>query len=233
MKLGILNADQVKPEFVKEFGEYPDMFAEIFRAIDPDISLITYELVNGEYPADVDEVDVYVITGSKLSVYDDVPWVHELKSFVKQLHEKKKKLIGICFGHQMVAEALGGAVEQAELGWCVGVHSNQLNKDAESYGLHGQAVLLRSNHKDQVTELPEGAIVLAGNNSCPISSIGIGDHILTFQGHPEFSEGYARALLNMRREIFGEELFHTAIDSLEIDPDNHRIASCIIDFVSR
>ena len=233
MKLGILNADQVKPEFVKEFGEYPDMFAEIFRAIDPDISLITYELVNGEYPADVDEVDGYVITGSKLSVYDDVPWVHELKSFVKQLHEKKKKLIGICFGHQMVAEALGGAVEQEELGWCVGVHSNQLNKDAESYGLHGQAVLLRSNHKDQVTELPEGAIVLAGNNSCPISSIGIGDHILTFQGHPEFSEGYARALLNMRREIFGEELFHTAIDSLEIDPDNHRIASCIIDFVSR
>ena len=233
MKLGILNADQVKPEFVKEFGEYPDMFAEIFRAIDPDISLITYELVNGEYPADVDEVDGYVITGSKLSVYDDVPWVHELKSFVKQLHEKKKKLIGICFGHQMVAEALGGVVEQAELGWCVGVHSNQLNKDAESYGLHGQAVLLRSNHKDQVTELPEGAIVLAGNNSCPISSIGIGDHILTFQGHPEFSEGYARALLNMRREIFGEELFHTAIDSLEIDPDNHRIASCIIDFVSR
>ena len=233
MKLGILNADQVKPEFVKEFGEYPDMFAEIFRAIDPDISLITYELVNGEYPADVDEVDGYVITGSKLSVYDDVPWVHELKSFVKQLHEKKKKLIGICFGHQMVAEALGGAVEQAELGWCVGVHSNQLNKDAESYGLHGQAVLLRSNHKDQVTELPEGAIVLAGNNSCPISSFGIGDHILTFQGHPEFSEGYARSLLNMRREIFGEELFHTAIDSLEIDPDNHRIASCIIDFVSR
>ena len=233
MKLGILNADQVKPEFVKEFGEYPDMFAEIFRAIDPDISLITYELVNGEYPADVDEVDGYVITGSKLSVYDDVPWVHELKSFVKQLHEKKKKLIGICFGHQMVAEGFGGAVEQAEQGWCVGVHSNQLNKDAESYGLHGQAVLLRSNHKDQVTELPEGAIVLAGNNSCPISSIGIGDHILTFQGHPEFSEGYARALLNMRREIFGEELFHTAIDSLEIDPDNHRIASCIIDFVSR
>ena len=94
-------------------------------------------------------------------------------------------------------------------------------------------MLLRSIHKDQVTELPEGAIVLAGNNSCPNSSIGIGDHILTFQGHPEFSEGYARALLNMRREIFGEELFHTAIDSLEIDPDNHRIASCIIDFVSR
>ena len=233
MKLGILNADQVKPEFVKEFGEYPDMFAEIFRAIDPDVSLITYELVNGEYPADVDEVDGYVITGSKLSVYDDVPWVHELKSFVKQLHEKKKKLIGICFGHQMVAEALGGKVQQADVGWCVGVHSNQLSKDAESYGLEGEVMLLRSNHKDQVTELPEGAIVLAGTDSCPISSIGIADHILTFQGHPEFSEGYARVLLNMRRKIFGEELFHTAIDSLGIEPDNHQIAGCILDFVSR
>ena len=209
------------------------MFTEIFRAVDSDVSTVTYEVVSGQYPADVDEVDGYIITGSKLSVYDDVPWVHELKSFVKHLNERKKKLIGICFGHQMVAEALGGKVEQADVGWCVGVYSNQLNKDAESYGLEGGAMLLRSNHKDQVTELPEDAIVLAGNGSCPIASIGIADHILTFQGHPEFSEGYARALLNMRREIFGEELFHTAIDSLEIDPDNHRIASCIIDFVSR
>jgi len=233
MKLGILNSDQVKPEFAKEFGEYPDMFAEIFRAVDSDVSTVTYEVVSGQYPADVDEVDGYVITGSKLSVYDDVPWVHELKSFVKQLHERKKKLIGICFGHQMVAEALGGKVEQADVGWCVGVYSNQLNKDAESYGLEGGAMLLRSNHKDQVTELPEDAIVLAGNGSCPIASIGLADHILTFQGHPEFSEGYARALLNMRREIFGEELFHTAIDSLGIEPDNHQIASCILDFVSR
>ena len=83
MKLGILNSDQVKPEFAKEFGEYPDMFAEIFRAVDSDVSTVTYEVVSGQYPADVDEVDGYVITGSKLSVYDDVPWVHELKSFVK------------------------------------------------------------------------------------------------------------------------------------------------------
>ncbi len=233
MKVGILKTDAVKPDLAAEFGEYPDMFANVLLAVEPDLILVTYEVVDGEYPADLDEVDAYIITGSKLSVYDDVPWVRRLKGFVVQLHEAKKKLIGICFGHQMVAEALGGKTLPADSGWCVGVHAIEPTEDAARFGLSSSTIRLRSNHRDQVATLPTGGKLLASTKACPIASIGLDDHILTFQGHPEFSEGYARALLNMRRDILGEELYQTAINSLETETDNLQVARYIVDFISR
>ena len=233
MKLGILNTDTVKPEFAAKHGEYPDMFAELFHLVDPDISLMTYEVVHGEYPSDIDEVDGYVITGSKLSVYDDIPWINDLKNFVRQLHSEEKKIIGICFGHQLVAEALGGKTGQAETGWCVGVHKNKFTDAAEDYGLTCSEFKIPSNHKDQVLELPPGGKLLARTETCPISAMGLGDHILTFQGHPEFSEGYARALLDMRRKIFGEMRYREAINSFKNETNNSQVASWILDFISR
>jgi len=233
MKVGILKTDAVKPDLAAEFGEYPDMFANVLLAVEPDLILVTYEVVDGEYPADLDEVDAYIITGSKLSVYDDVPRVRQLKGFVVQLHDANKKLIGICFGHQMVAEALGGKTLPADSGWCVGVHAIEPTEDAARYGLSSSTIRLRSNHRDQVATLPTGGKLLASTKACPIASIGLDDHILTFQGHPEFSEGYARALLNMRRDILGEELYQTAIRSLETETDNLQVARYIVDFLSR
>ena len=175
MKIGILNADAVKPEFAEEFGEYPDMFAEVLLAVDPGLDLVTYEVVQGVYPAHLDEVDAYIITGSKLSVYDELPWVLRLKEFVVELHEAQKTLIGICFGHQMVAEALGGKTSAANVGWCVGVHRIFPTADAASYGLPGGPINLRANHKDQVTQLPPGGKVLASTEACPIASMGLGN----------------------------------------------------------
>jgi len=233
MKLGILNTDTVKPEFTAKHGEYPDMFAELFHLVDPDISFMTYEVVQGEYPSDIDEVDGYVITGSKLSVYDDIPWINDLKNFVRQLHSEEKKIIGICFGHQLVAEALGGKTGQAETGWCVGVHKNTFTDAAKDYGLTRSEFKIPSNHKDQVLELPPGGKLLARTETCPISAMGLGDHILTFQGHPEFSEGYARALLDMRRKIFGETHYREAINSFKNETNNSQVASWILDFISR
>ena len=232
MKLGILNTDAVKPEFAKEFGEYPDMFAEIFHGIDPGIELTTYEVVQGDYPTDIDEVDAYLITGSKLSVYDDVPWINDLKAFVRKLHSSKKKLIGICFGHQLVAESLDGKTGAADSGWCVGVHKTKFTDAAESYGIAGSEFKIPSNHKDQVLQLPTGGKLLASTESCPISAMGVENHILTFQGHPEFSKGYARALLDMRREIFGEDQYQKAVHSLENETDNSQVARWILDFVA-
>ena len=233
MKLGILNTDTVKPEFAAKHGEYPDMFAELFHLVDPDISLMTYEVVHGEYQSDIDEVDGYVITGSKLSVYDDIPWINDLKNFVRQLHSEEKKTIGICFGHQLVAEALGGKTGQAETGWCIGVHKNKFTDAAKNYGLTNSEFNIPSNHKDQVLELPPGGKLLARTETCPISAMGLGDHILTFQGHPEFSEGYARALLDMRRKIFGETHYREAINSFKNETNNSQVASWILDFISR
>ncbi|MFT4815937.1 MAG: GMP synthase-like glutamine amidotransferase [Pseudohongiellaceae bacterium] len=232
MKIGILNADAVRPEFVAEFGEYPDMFSRVLLAVDPRTEFVTYEVMNGEYPADIDEVDAYLITGSKLSVYDEVAWIDELKEFVRKLHGAKKKLVGICFGHQLVAEALGGKTRQADQGWCVGVHKAQLTVDAASYGPTAAEFQLLSNHKDQVEKMAAGAKLLASTAACPIAMTQVGEHILTFQGHAEFDKGYALGLLNMRREILGESVYRSAIDTLSQGTDNSQVARWILDFIA-
>ncbi|PCI07062.1 GMP synthase [bacterium] len=232
MKIGILNTDALKPEFVAVYGEYPDMFAKLLLAVDPKLELVTYEILRDEYPQDINEVDGYVITGSKLSVYDDVPWINKLKSFVRELHAAKKKTVGICFGHQLIAEALGGKTAQAEQGWCVGVQTTTFTGDASRFGTAGSAFQLISNHKDQVQELPEGGTLLASTESCPMAMTSIGNHILSFQGHPEFSKEYARALLDMRREIFGESVYQAAVDSLQQRDNSEQVANWILEFIA-
>ena len=231
MRIGILNADAVKAEFVSDFGEYPDMFSRLLMAVDPCTEFVTYEVMSGEYPADINEVDAYLITGSKLSVYDDVAWINILKEFVRKLHGAKKKLVGICFGHQLVAEALGGKTRQASQGWCVGVHKAKLTVDAAAYGPADAEFQLLSNHKDQVEKMAIGAELLASTDACPIAMTQLGGHILTFQGHAEFDKGYALGLLNMRREILGESVYQAAVDTLPQATDNSQVARWVLNFV--
>ena len=117
MRIGILNTDTLKTEFDTKYGQYPAMFSKVLMHAEPKIKIYSYEVQNGEYPDELDECDAYLITGSKVSAYDDLPWIIELKNFIRTLHQHQKKLVGICFGHQLIAEALGGSVERATEGW--------------------------------------------------------------------------------------------------------------------
>lgn len=233
MKIGILNIDTLKPEFVTAFGDYPQMFKERLHLIDNTIKVQAYHAHEGQYPKDIDEADAYIITGSKLSVYDDIPWINQLKEYIKVLHQAKKKLIGICFGHQLIAQALGGKVTKADIGWCVGVHTNTLNDNAKAYGINDASFELQSSHQDQVVALPAGAKVLASTPRCPIAMMAIENHILTVQGHIEFKTEFAAALIDMRRPIFGEELYHSAKLSLATPTQHKNVTQWIVDFIAK
>jgi len=111
MKIGILQTDSVRPELIDKFGDYPDMFRSLFRKVDPALSFETYDVQHGKYPSTIHECDGYVTTGSKASVYDDETWIKALLHYIIQLNKHNKKLLGICFGHQLVAEAFGGKTE--------------------------------------------------------------------------------------------------------------------------
>lgn len=230
MKLGILNTDTLKPEFVEQFGDYPEMFRRLL-ALDPELELVAYDVINGEHPIDIDDMDAYLITGSKTSVYEDKAWITALIAFVRKLHDAKKKLVGICFGHQIIAQALGGKTAKAEQGWCVGVHEARLNNNAQRFGKTGESFKILSSHQDQVQLLADGAQILASTDSCPAAMTALGEHILTFQGHPEFDKEYARQLLVMRREVLGEAIYQPAIASLEENIDEQLVARWIIDFI--
>jgi GMP synthase-like glutamine amidotransferase len=233
MKLGILKTDTVRPEWTGQFGEYPDMFMALLSRQDPDLEFSVYDVEQGQYPADIDEVDAYLITGSKSSVYDDKPWIPPLLEFVRELHHRGKKIVGICFGHQLVAEALGGKTEKSSKGWGVGLHTHKFNTLPSWHDGDNPAFDILVSHQDQVVSNAEGAQVLASSDFCANAVCQIGDTILTFQGHPEFIPEYSREVMQFRREQIGEEIYNSGMASLARPPEQDRIARWILNFLQR
>ncbi|MFT7243516.1 MAG: GMP synthase-like glutamine amidotransferase [Candidatus Azotimanducaceae bacterium] len=233
MKIGILKADSVLPQFQAEFGDYPDMFVARLSANSKiALNFDIYDVEHGDYPASIDACDGYIITGSKKSVYDDEVWIRDLEAYVRLLHGAQKPLVGICFGHQLVAQALGGKTESADEGWGVGVHTSQLvyQKDYMQPALSEIKVLV--SHKDQVTVLPPGAELLATSEFCPNAMYQLGEHIVCIQGHPEFIKPYSQSLMNLREKILGDGTFLQGIRSLEEPLDSDTLAKWILEFLS-
>ncbi len=231
MKLGILKTDAVRPEWVPDFGEYPDMFIGLLGEVDPDLEFRVYDVEQGQYPADIDEVDAYLITGSKSSVYDDKPWIATLMDFVRELDRRRKKLVGICFGHQLVAQALGGKTEKSTKGWGVGLHTHRFNQIPRWHDDEALDFDILVSHQDQVVSNATGAQVLASSEFCENAVCQIGDHILTFQGHPEFVPEYSREIMEFRREMIGEQTYTNGMASLAVNPQRERVARWILNFL--
>ena len=231
IRVGILQADSVRVELQARYGDYPEMIETILRKANPKIKFRHYNVESGAYPQDLDECDGYVITGSKKSVYDDEVWIRVLMGFVRQLHEKQKKLVGICFGHQIIAQALGGETKAAEVGWGVGIHNSRIIGKKDFMASDLQTFGLLVSHKDQVATLPDGAELLATSEFCPNAMYTIGDHVLAFQGHPEFTRAYSRDLIEVRREILGEDTASAGLASLEKCPDGELVAQWIMSFL--
>ncbi|MCB1675117.1 MAG: GMP synthase [Halioglobus sp.] len=231
MKLGILKADAVRPEWVSEFGEYPDMFMRLLGRQDPDLAFAVYDVERGAYPKDIDEVDAYLITGSKSSAYDDQPWIARLMHFVRDLHRQRKKLVGICFGHQLVAQALGGSVVKSPRGWGVGLHTHRFIRRPRWHDQGDPDFKVLVSHRDQIARCAPGAQVLASSDFCSHAVCQVGEHILTLQGHPEFVPGYARQLMLLRRQHIGEQTYRAGMASLAGEAQSERVARWILNFL--
>lgn len=233
MKIAILQTDTVRPEFAVDYGQYPQMFSDLLCQVDPQLEFATFDVEHLQYPRNLDAYDAFLITGSRCSVYEDLPWIHQLIEFVRQLHQQHKIIIGICFGHQLVAQALGGKTEKAASGWGVGVHPAHWYQRPAWIDGAGDEFKLLVSHQDQVTEPATGSVVLAGSDFCPNAVCQLGDNILTFQGHPEFVSGYSRDLMQLRREILGEEVYQQGMASLAQTTDQVDVARWIIDFMRK
>jgi GMP synthase-like glutamine amidotransferase len=231
MKLGILKTDAVRPQWVPEFGEYPEMFIALLGQLDPGLEFVVYDVEQGEYPAAIDEVDAYLITGSKSSVYDDKPWIGVLMDFVRELDRRHKKLVGICFGHQLVAHALGGKTGKSPKGWGVGLHTHRFSEVPPWHDQGDMDFDILVTHQDQVVKIAHGSRVLAGSEFCENAVCQVGDHILTFQGHPEFVSAYSREIMEFRRELIGEQAYTAGVASLASDPETPRVARWILNFL--
>lgn len=232
LRICILETDDLRPEFVERYQGYGRMFEQLFmrQPIAADFSI--YNVVEEQYPADEEKFDAYLVTGSKADSFGSDPWIHTLKNYLVERYRRGDKLLGVCFGHQLLALALGGVTERAVQGWGVGVHQYQVRQSAEWMSPRLDQLDLLISHQDQVTRLPEGAEVVASSPFCPFAAYHIGNQVLCFQGHPEFIHDYSRALLELRQDRLGEELYANAIASLDRDHHGEAVAEWMMRFVA-
>lgn len=187
MRIGILQTGQSPDMLREEAGDYPDMFTRLLAG--RGLSFRTYHVEAMEFPASVQECDGWLITGSRHGAYEDHPFIPRLEDFIREAMAQKVPLVGICFGHQIIAQAMGGKVERFGGGWAVG---------PQDYDFGGEKITLNAWHRDQVTERPAGAEVLASNDFCENAALVYGDEAWTVQAHPEFADSFMEGLMEAR-----------------------------------
>lgn len=234
MRIAILEADHVAEELVMIYGDYASMFKRMLSKVDASLEYDVYSVIDGEFPQDINAADGYLITGSKFGAYDKAPWIDQLGQLIVNLYEHKKPLVGICFGHQLIAEVLGGRTEKAPQGWGVGLSTSRLLKiPGWMRSIPDDLCFsLLVSHQDQVVELPKGADLLGGNDFCKHGMYQIEHSILTFQGHPEFNKEYCLALMEKRKAILGEAVYEKGVDSLAKEHEGNLIAKWIVEFMA-
>jgi GMP synthase-like glutamine amidotransferase len=231
MIIGIIDTDKLAPMLEAQFGCYGKQFTNLFKAVDETIAFKTYVAQDHQLPANIDECDAYLITGSKSNAYDELEWIQNLKACVLQLHQNRVPLIGICFGHQLIAHALAGETKKYQGGWAVGNKRSEVMSPQPWMVPKRDSFNLLVSHQDQVIRLPINTVVLATNDFCQYSSLLIDEHILTFQGHPEFTQSYISELIDMRQSILGVEIVDEAKLSIQQGHDGAMIAEWMINFV--
>lgn len=187
MRIGILKCGQ-SPEIIRaELGDYDQMFERLLagRGFDFD----SYHVEAMEFPDDVHAADGWLITGSKHGVYEDHAFIPPLEDFIRRAYDAAVPMVGICFGHQIIAQALGGKVIKHPSGWAVG---------AQDYDFGSETVTLNAWHQDQVVEVPEGAQTLATSEFCQNAGFIYGDKAFSVQPHPEFDDAFIAGLIEHR-----------------------------------
>lgn len=187
MKIGILQTGPVPADLVDQFGQYPEFFVRMLGPFG--FTFETWTVVEGEFPPGPEAADGWLITGSRHGVYEDHPWMPGLMQLIRDIVAAGRPLVGVCFGHQAIAQALGGHVEKFEGGWSIG---------PQTYRFADGEKVIQAYHQDQVISPPEGAQTIASSDFCTHAALYYPGQALSVQPHPEFGDDYVRALIETR-----------------------------------
>ena len=224
MKLAILETGRPPGKLAEEFGDYPAMFGKMLGL---GFEIESFEVENGALP-EPEAHGAYLITGSPAGVYEALPWIAPLQQFIRDAGAAK--MVGICFGHQVMAQALGGCVEKSDKGWGAGLHRYEV-VGREPWMEGAATVRAPASHQDQVVVQPPNTQVTVRSTFTPFAGLAwTNRRAISFQFHPEFSPAFAKALIEKRYDVVPDP--DAAITSLDAPNDSARVAGWIRNFLN-
>lgn len=225
MTLAILRTGDPPGDLLERFGRYDAMFDRLLG-----VEAIGYDVREGEYAADPRDHEAYLITGSPAAVYEPLPWIASLIDFLRRA-KGRAKLVGICFGHQAMAEAFGGRVEKSVRGWGAGLQEYDIVARAPWMD-EVASVTVPVSHQDQIVIQPPQTHILARSDFSPFGLLAYEDQpAISMQFHPEFEPDYTRALIAARRERLPDP--ERCLASLDAADDRARVGDWIRRFLAR
>lgn len=232
LKIAILECDPCSSEVWQEYGKFHQLFEQSLGEINKNLKFQNFEVFNHQFPNNINDFDGFIISGSQYGAYEKRDWILELETFIQKLFVAKKKTAGICFGHQIMAKALGGTVEKSNKSWGVGIMKHQIIDPEKWMGVDkGEQIYSIVSHQDQVIELPKNARVNAGNDFCPYYWLSYENHFTSLQGHPEFSKEISRTLMK-KKEGLTQEQIKNGLESLNQQVDSKKINQWLINFLT-
>jgi GMP synthase-like glutamine amidotransferase len=227
LKVGLLECDDVVGRFAHLKGGYREMFASLL----PDFGFDFFPVHQNVFPESVTQCEAWIATGSKHAVYEGHAWVARASEFLRDLQKAKRPFVGICFGHQLLAHALGGVVAKAQQGWGAGALPVEILRQEPWMQPPKAEIRIQHMHQDQVQRLPEGSVLLGRSPHCDVGMFRVGESMLGIEGHPEFTREFGAALIDWRRPRIGDAAADEALKSLERPGDGKTVGAWIARFI--
>ena len=232
MQIGILQTGTVPAELLGQYPTYAGMFGALLQSADPAFSVKNWNINEAmDIPASPGDADGWIITGSRHGVYEDHPWIDPLKAFLREAHAVQAPLVGICFGHQILADALGGKVVKSDKGWGCGIHSYTLRESKGWMDNAAPTLAIHAMHQDQVVEVPPGARVFMESPFCPNAGLAYGETAISVQPHADFDATFERTVIETRRgTIIPEQVADAALAGVDGPTDSAMFGRWMVNF---